>query len=120
MSKIIGSIDKRLDEIKSQRKKLRREVGRISSYLKITSARGKKIRLTDVKQRASTGGSLNTNELSALLDSGGLTGISGEIPKSDAAKSQVPRRDRPGKKGRRRLGVTRGGPRKGNSATRRE
>ena len=120
MSKSIGSIDKRLDEIKSHRKKLRREAGRVRSYLKITSSRGKKIRLTDVKQRASTGGSLNTNELSALLDSGSLTGISGEMPKSDAAKSQAPRRDRPGKKGRRRLGVTRGGPRKGNSATRRE
>ena len=113
MSKRIGGIDKRLDEIKSQRKKLRREAGRVRSYLKITSSRGKKIRLTDVKQRASTGGSLNTNELSALLDSGSLTGISGEMPKSDAAKSQAPRRDRPGKKGRRRLGVTRGGPRKG-------
>ena len=120
MSKRISSIDKRLEAIKSQRKKLRRESGRVRSYLKITSARGKKIRLIDVKQRASTGGSLNTNELSALLDSGSLTGISGEVSKSETEKSQAPRRDRPRKKGRRRLGVTRGGPRKGNSATRRE
>ena len=120
MSKRISSIDKRLEAIKSQRKKLRRESGRVGSYLKITSARGKKIRLTDVKQRASTGGSLNANELSALLDSGSLTGIAGEVPEPESTKSPNPRRDRPVKKGRRRLGVTRGGPRKGNSATRRE
>jgi len=120
MSKRISSIDKRLEAIKSQRKKLRRESGRVRSYLKITSARGKKIRLTDVKQRASTGGSLNANELSALLDSGSLTGIAGEVPEPEATKSPTPRRNRPVKKGRRRLGVTRGGPRKGNSATRRE
>ena len=120
MSKRIGSIDRRLDAIKLQQKKLRREAGRVRSYLKITSARGKKIRLIDVKQRASTGGSLNANELSALLDSGSLTGIAGEVPKSEAPKSQAPRIDRYGKRGRRRLGVTRGGPRKGNSATRRE
>ena len=120
MSKRISSIDKRLEAIKSQRKKLRRESGRVRSYLKITSARGKKIRLTDVKQRASTGGSLNANELSALLDSGSLTGIAGEVPEPEATKSQTPRRNRPVKKGKRRLGVTRGGPRKGNSATRRE
>ena len=120
MSKRISSIDKRLEAIKSQRKKLRRESGRVRSYLKITSARGKKIRLTDVKQRASTGGSLNANELSALLDSGSLTGIAGEVPEPEATKSPTLRRNRPVKKGRRRLGVTRGGPRKGNSATRRE
>ena len=120
MSKRISSIDKRLEAIKSQRKKLRRESGRVRSYLKITSARGKKIRLTDVKQRASTGGSLNANELSALLDSGSLTGIAGEVPEPEATKSPTLRRNRPVKKGRRRLGATRGGPRKGNSATRRE
>ena len=62
MSKRISDIDKRLDTIKSQRKKLRREAGRVRSYQKITSGRGRKIRLTDVKERASTGGSLIANE----------------------------------------------------------
>ena len=99
---------------------MRREAGRIRSYLKITSSRGEKIRLIDVKERASTGGSLNANELSALLDSGSLTGIASETSKTDGTKSDDTKRSRSGKKGKRRLGVTRGGPRKGNSATRRE
>ena len=120
MSKRISGIDKRLDTIKSQRKKLRREAGRVRSYQKITSGRGRKIRLTDVKERASTGGSLNANELSALLDSGSLTGITSEASKPESTKSNAPRKGRTGKKGMRRLGVTRGGPRKGNSASRRE
>jgi len=120
MSKRISGIDKRLETIKSQRKKLRRESGRVRSYQKITSGRGRKIRLTDVKERASTGGSLNANELSALLDSGSLTGITSEASKPESTKSNAPRKGRTGKKGMRRLGVTRGGPRKGNSASRRE
>ena len=120
MSKGISSIDKRLDSIKSQRKDLRREAGRLRSYLKITSGSGRKIRLFDVKERASTGGSLNANELSALLDSGSLTGITQETNKPEPSKSNSPRKGKTGKKGMRRLGVTRGGPRKGNSASRRE
>ncbi|MGB1471790.1 MAG: hypothetical protein ACPHDQ_00355 [Candidatus Thalassarchaeaceae archaeon] len=120
MSKRISGIDKRLDTIKSQRKKLRRESGRVRSYQKITSGKGRKIRLTDVKERASTGGSLNANELSALLDSGSLMGITSEAVKPESMKTNLPGKGRTGKKGKRRLGVTRGGPRKGNSASRRE
>ena len=120
MSKRISGIDKRLDTIKSQRKKLRRESGRVRSYQKITSGKGRKIRLTDVKERASTGGSLNANELSALLDSGSLMGITNEAVKPESMKTNLPSKGRTGKKGKRRLGVTRGGPRKGNSASRRE
>ena len=106
MSKGISSIDKRLDSIKSQRKDLRREAGRLRSYLKITSGSGRKIRLIDVKERASTGGSLNANELSALLDSGSLTGITQETNKPEPSKSNSPRKGKTGKKGMRRLGVT--------------
>ena len=120
MSKEISGIDKRLDVIKSERRKLRKESGRIRSYLKITSQQGKKIRLTDVKNRASTGGALNTNELSALLESGGLTEITENSNKSNDENNSLPKRARGRKKGMRKLGVTRGGPRKGNSATRRE
>ena len=120
MSKEISGIDKRLDVIKSERRKLRKESGRIRSYLKITSQQGKKIRLTDVKNRASTGGALNTNELSALLEHGGLTEITENSNKSNDENNSSAKRARGRKKGMRKLGVTRGGPRKGNSATRRE
>ncbi len=120
ISKAISAIDKRLDAIKSQRKDARREAGRLRSYLKITGGRGSRIRIADVKDRASSGGSLNANELTALLDSGGLSNLTSESKKESAEQAASPKRGRGGKKGKRRLGVTRGGPRRGNSATRRE
>ncbi len=120
MSRAISGIDKRLDSIKSQRKDLRREAGRLRSYLKITGGRGGRIRLADVKDRASSGGALNANELTALLDSGGLMDLATESKETESSEAPQQRRGKSGKKGRRRLGVTRGGPRRGNSATRRE
>jgi hypothetical protein len=119
MSRRINGIDKRLDSIKLQRKDLRKEAGRLRSYLKITGGRGPPIRLSDVKERASTGGSLNTNELTALLDSGSLLGIASESETTES-QDEPQRRSRSGKKGKRRLGVTRGGPRRGSSASKRE
>lgn len=120
MSRAITRIDKQLEAIKSQRKELRREAGRLRSYLKITGGRGRKIRLADVKDRASSGGSLNANELTALLDSGGLMDLSTESKKTEPTQTPPQKRGKGGKKGKRRLGVTRGGPRRGNSAMRRE
>jgi chromosome segregation ATPase len=119
MSRRINGIDKRLDSIKLLRKDLRKEAGRLRSYLKITGGRGPPIRLSDVKERASTGGSLNTNELTALLDSGSLLGIASESETTES-KDEPQRRGRSGNKGKRRLGVTRGGPRRGSSASKRE
>ena len=97
---------------------IRKNLGLLRSYLKITSSRGKPIRLSDVKQRASKGGALNTTELSALLDSGRLTDLS--TPATEETKPQENQKLRTGKKQKRKLGVTRGGPRKGNSAAKRE
>ena len=77
------------------------------------------MRISDVKERASTGGSLNTNELTALLDSGSLLGIASESETTES-QDEPQRRSRSGKKGKRRLGVTRGGPRRGSSASKRE
>ena len=119
MSRRINGIDKRLDSIKLQQKDLRKEAGRLRSYLKITGGRGRPIRLADVKERASTGGSLNANELTALLDSGSLLGITSES-KTTESQDETQRRGRSSKKGKRRLGVTRGGPRRGSSASKRE
>tara|TARA_Y100001970_G_scaffold166768_1_gene204017 strand:- start:29036 stop:29992 length:957 start_codon:yes stop_codon:yes gene_type:complete len=116
MSRRITGIDKKLDAISSERKDERKEINKLRSYLRITSSRGKPIKLSDVKQRASEGGSLNTHELGAILDSGGLSNIDGQRNEDSERSSKRMR----GKKKSRRLGVTRGGPRKGNSATRRE
>ncbi len=118
MSRRISGIDKRLDAIKEERKDTRKNSSRFRSYLKITSSRGKPIRISDVKQRASEGGALNATELSALLDSGELSGITDSA--SESKQDQKSSRAKPIKKQKRRLGVTRGGPRRGNAASKRE
>tara|TARA_B100000902_G_scaffold5335_1_gene6965 strand:- start:27702 stop:28658 length:957 start_codon:yes stop_codon:yes gene_type:complete len=116
MSRRISGIDKKLDVINTERKEGRKEINKLRSYLRITSSRGKPIKLSDVKQRASEGGSLNAQELGAILDSGGLANID-EKKTNESVRTS---RRMKGKKKTRRLGVTRGAPRKGNSATKRE
>ena len=112
----IDNIDKRLDSLSSERKDIRRRLGRIKAYLKVTIRGGRAIRLSDVKDRAQSGGSLDAGELDALLSSGGLSEIaSTETEERPKAKSKPGRK----KKGM-RLGVTRGGSRKGTMAARRE
>lgn len=112
----IDNIDKRLDSLSSERKDIRRRLGRIKAYLKVTIRGGRAIRLSDVKDRAQSGGSLDAGELDALLSSGGLSEIaSTETEERPKAKSKPGRK----KKGM-RLGVTRGGSRRGTMAARRE
>ncbi len=116
-SRRIDKIDKRLDGLSSERKNIRRRLGRIKAYLKITLRGGRAIRLADVKDRVQSGGSLDASELDALLRSGGLSEIAGseETEERSKAKPKPVRK----KKGM-RLGVTRGGSRRGTMAARRE
>jgi len=113
----IDKIDKRLDGLSSERKNIRRRLGRIKAYLKVTLRGGRAIRLADVKDRVQSGGSLDASELDALLRSGGLSEIAGseETEERSKAKPKPVRK----KKGM-RLGVTRGGSRRGTMAARRE
>ena len=113
----IDKIDKRLDGLSSERKDIRRRLGRIKAYLKVTLRGGRAIRLADVKDRVQSGGSLDASELDALLRSGGLSEIAGseETEERPKAKPKPARK----KKGM-RLGVTRGGSRRGTMAARRE
>ena len=116
-SRRIDKIDKKLDELSSERKQIRRRLGRIKAYQKITLGGGRAIRLADVKDRAQSGGSLDANELEALLNSGGLSEIAGSEASDNQPKPKV-KHSR--KKRGVRLGVTRGGSRKGTMAARRE
>jgi len=116
-SRRIDKIDKKLDELSSERKGIRRRLGRIKAYQKITLGGGRAIRLADVKDRAQSGGSLDANELEALLNSGGLSEIAGSEASDNQPKPKV-KHSR--KKRGVRLGVTRGGSRKGTMAARRE
>ena len=116
-SRRIDKIDKKLDELSSERKGMRKRLGRIKAYQKITLRGGGAIRLADVKDRAQSGGSLDANEFEALLNSGGLSEITGAESSDDRPK---PKAKQGRKKRGMKLGVTRGGSRRGTMAARRE
>jgi|TARA_B000000475_G_scaffold11020_1_gene9942 chromosome segregation ATPase len=117
LSRRISKIDKELDKLSDERKNLRKEVKRIRTYLRMTSSRGKPIKISEVKDRAQSGDSLNTEELGALLRTGGLSELTKDSKKV-VKKKQIKKSS--GKKQHRRLGVARGGARLGSRAAKRE
>jgi len=117
LSKRIGKIDKELDKLFEERKNLRKEAKRIRSYLRMTSSRGKPIKISEVKSRAESGDSLNTQELGALLRTGGLSELAKDSSKT--VKKKISKKVS-GKKQHRRLGVARGGARLGSRASKRD
>ena len=117
ISKRITKIDKRMESIDSERKTLRKNLSRIRSYQRVTGGRNRKVRFSEIKAKAQTGGSLSTVELDALLGSGSLSDLAGNGSDSNV-KSSDSKSD--SHKRRRKIGVSRRGPRKGNLATNRE
>ena len=117
ISKLIKKIDSQLDKISEERKEFRKEAKRLRSYLRLTSSRGKPIKISEVKDRATSGDSLNTQELGALLRTGGLEELtknnSNQTKKKNLKKTK-------GKKQRRKLGVARGGARLGSRVSKRD
>ena len=106
------SIATMLDSIKNQRneiRKMRREVGRLDAYMRIRAkdekAGRRRVRLSEVKQRASAGDTLSMEDLGALLANGNLTDISSEAEESEAEERE---RVKPRK---RIVGASRGRPR---------
>ena len=71
----ISKIDKRLERIESERRVLRRELGRVKAYRRVTGGRNRKVRFSEIKDKAKTGGKLSTVELDALLGSGSLSDL---------------------------------------------
>ena len=117
ISKRINKIDSKLDKISEERKALRKESNRLRTYLKLTSSRGKPIKISEVKERATSGDSLNTQELGALLRTGGLA----ELTKNNTEKTKKKSsKKNKGKKQHRRLGVARGGARLGSRVSKRD
>ena len=117
LSKRISKIDKELDKLSEEIKNVRKEAKRIRSYLRMTSSRGKPIKISEVKDRAQSGDSLNTDELGALLRTGSLSGFAKDSKKT-VKKKQIKKST--GKKQHRRLGVARGGARLGSRAAKRD
>ena len=117
ISKLIKKIDSQLDKISEERKELRKEGKRLRSYLRLTSSRGRPIKISEVKDRATSGDSLNTQELGALLRTGGLEELTKNNPNQTKKKNIKKTK---GKKQRRKLGVTRGGARLGSRVSKRD
>ena len=117
LSKRLSKIDKELDKLSEEIKNVRKEAKRIRSYLRMTSSRGKPIKISEVKDRAQSGDSLNTDELGALLRTGSLSGFAKDSKKT-VKKKQIKKST--GKKQHRRLGVARGGARLGSRAAKRD
>ena len=118
VSRRISKIDKQLDNLTSERKQIRSSLGRIRSYQKATTRGGRPIKLSDIKERAQTGGTLDASELETLLGSAKLSELTEAKDESATTKtdSQQKRTKRKGM----RLGVTRGGARRGTLAAKRE
>ena len=75
------------------------------------------LEISDLKSLASSGGSLSTYEMDAILDSGGLSKLSIEENKKNFS---IPTNNRKNKKKKRKLGVSRVGGRKGSLASKRD
>ena len=75
------------------------------------------MKISEVKDRATSGDSLNTQELGALLRTGGLAELTKGSPKQSKKKQS---RKNKGKKQHRKLGVARGGARLGSRVAKRD
>ena len=116
ISKRISSIDDKIESMKGSVKIERKELKRIEKFSRISSARGEFSSIEDIRGIAAKGGALSTDELGALLESGGLSSIS-EAKKQE---KNVPKEEVNPRKRSRKIGVSRRGSRQGRVATRRE
>ena len=116
ISKRISSIDRDIESMKGTSKIERKELKRVEKFSRISSGRGNFSSIEDIRGIAAKGGALSTDELGALLESGGLSSISktGEEESKKSEEAQTPR------KKSRKIGVSRRGSRQGRVATRRE
>ena len=116
VSKRISSIDKKIESIKKTVKSERKELKRLEKFSRVSSGRREFSSIDDIRGIAAKGGLLSTDELGALLESGGLSSIS-EKKVADSEKSKEESKPR---KKIRKIGVSRRGSRQGRAATRRE
>tara|TARA_Y100000590_G_scaffold138713_1_gene158878 strand:- start:342 stop:1319 length:978 start_codon:yes stop_codon:yes gene_type:complete len=118
VSRRISKIDKQLDNLTSERKQIRVSLGRIRAYQKATNRGERPIKLSDIKERAQTGGTLEASELETLLGSSKLSELTETKSQAESGKDETLKK-RSKRKGM-RLGVTRGGARRGTLAAKRE
>ena len=116
ISKRISSIDNEIESIKKTVKSERKELKRLEKFSRVSSGRREFSSIDDIRGIAAKGGLLSTDELGALLESGGLSSIS-EKRVADSKKSKEESEPR---KKTRKIGASRRVSRQGRVATRRE
>ena len=116
VSKRISSIDNKIESIKKTVKSERKELKRLEKFSRVSSGRREFSSIDDIRGIAAKGGLLSTDELGALLESGGLSSIS-EKKVADPKKSKEESEPR---KKTRKIGASRRVSRQGRVATRRE
>ena len=116
VSKRISSIDNEIESIKKTVKSERKELKRLEKFSRVSSGRREFSSIDDIRGIAAKGGLLSTDELGALLESGGLSSIS-EKKVADSKKSKEESEPR---KKTRKIGASRRVSRQGRVATRRE
>ena len=117
ISNRISKIDKNLERLDKQRKEEKDELRIIESYKNKKNSNSRILKMSELKNLASSGGSLSTHEMDAILDSGGLSKLNIEENKKDIS-AQV--KNRKNKKKGRKLGVSRVGGRRGSLASKRD
>ena len=115
ISRSISSIDGRIEAIKSETNSERSLLKKLQKYSRVSSVRGSSS-IDDIRGIAAKGGSLSSEELGLILETGGFS----SIHDSKEPVKEAPKQGRLSKKKTRKLGVSRRGGRKGKSASRRD
>ena len=115
ISRSISSIDEKIEKLKLESIKERDLLKKLQKYLRLSSVRGS-YSIEDIRGIAAKGGSLNSEELGLILETGGFSSINN----SKEPTKEAPKQNRRPRKKARKLGISRRGGRKGKSAIRRD
>ena len=115
ISRSISSIDEKIEKLKLESIKERDLLKKLQKYLRLSSVRGS-YSIEDIRGIAAKGGSLNSEELGLILETGGFSSINN----AKEPTKEAPKQNRRPRKKARKLGISRRGGRKGKSAIRRD
>ena len=115
ISKSISSIDERIEAIKIETNSERILLKKLQKFSRVSAVRGSSS-IDDIRGIAAKGGSLSSEELGMILETGGFSSIHA----SKDPLQEIPKQGRLPRKKTRKLGVSRRGGRKGKLASRRD
>ena len=115
ISRSISSIDERIEAIKTETNSERSLLKKLQKFSRLSDVRGSSS-IDDIRGIAAKGGSLSSEELGMILETGGFSSIHA----SKDPLQEMPKQGRLPRKKTRKLGVSRRGGRKGKLASRRD